>query len=140
MYPGRSQPALGTPDRQPRIRPCLGPTPLPALTGLKLRRLWSKFVLSGEVDAQHPSATTREAYNQVVTLHIKDMRETAEAICTDFRLLEADMLASQGPPAPATCARCGARSLMYHLTARESGATYCPECVEQLEKQTQPAA
>ncbi len=72
----------------------------------------------------------QEAYNQVVPLHLQAMRETVEAICTDLRLLEADLLASQEPPPPATCLCCGAGPLTQYLTARDTGATYCPECVE----------
>ncbi len=94
-----------------------------------LQALWNKFTLRGLLDSRNPPATMQEAYNQVVPLHLQAMRETAEAICTDLRLLEADLLASQRPP-PATCLRCGASPLAQYLTARDTGATYCPECVE----------
>ncbi len=93
-----------------------------------LKALWIKFALGGELGPHDPPANVREAYNQVVAVQLKEMRETVEAICTDLRLLEADMLASQEPPPPATCAQCGAGPLTQYLTARDTGATYCPEC------------
>ncbi len=98
-----------------------------------LQALWHKFALGGELDPLSPPATVREAYNQVVPLHLQAMRETAEAICTDLRLLEADLLASQRPP-PATCLRCGAGPLTRYLTSRDTGATYCPECAGRMEE------
>ena len=95
--------------------------------------LWNQYALRGLLDSRNPPATIR-------ALQLKRMRETAEAICTDLRLLEADMLASQGPPPAATCARCGAGSLTRYVTARETGATYCPESVERLERHGQAGA
>ncbi len=71
-----------------------------------LKALWNKFALRGEVDSQIPPATVREAYNQVVAVQLKEMRETVEAIEADIRNAETDMLASAGPPFQATCVRC----------------------------------
>ncbi len=42
--------------------------------------------------------------------------------------------AAAGPPPPATCVLCGASPLTRYLTSSETGATYCPACVEGLEK------
>ncbi len=104
----------------------------------ELTHLWNKFALRGDLDSCNPPATTQGAYNQVLPLHLQAMHETAEAICTDLRLLEADLLASQGPPPAATCARCGAGSLTRYVTARKTGATYCTECAERFAKRAHP--
>ncbi len=95
-----------------------------------LQALWNKFTLRGLLDSRNPPATMQEAYNQVVPLHLQAMRETVEAIEADIRNAEMDMLASAGPPDQATCLRCGAGPLTQYLTSRDTGATYCPECVE----------
>ncbi len=97
------------------------------------KALWHKFALGGEVDSQNPPATVREAYNQVVAVQLKEMRETLEAIEADIRNAETDMLASAGPPDQATCVRCGAGPLTQYLTARDTGAPYCPECAGRME-------
>ncbi len=49
-----------------------------------LQALWHKFALRGEVDSQNPPATVQEAYNQVVGVQLKEMRETLEAIEADI--------------------------------------------------------
>ncbi len=66
----------------------------------------------------------------MVAVQLTEMRETVEAIEADIRNAETEMLASAGPPDQATCLRCGAGPLTQYLTARDTGATYCPECVE----------
>ncbi len=99
-----------------------------------LQRFWNQFALSGEVDGNNPPATVREAYNQVVAVQLKEMRETVEAIAADIRNAEMDMLASAGPPDQAACVRCGAGPLTQYLTARDTGATYCPECAGRMEE------
>ncbi len=99
-----------------------------------LQALWHKFALRGELAPHSPPATVREAYNQVVAVQLKEMGETVEAIEADIRNAEADMLASAGPPDQATCARCGAGPLTRYLTARDTGATYCPECAGRVEE------
>ncbi len=43
-----------------------------------LKALWNKFALGGELDPHDPPATVREAYNQVVAVHLKEMRDTVE--------------------------------------------------------------
>ncbi len=98
------------------------------------KMLWNKFTLGGELDPHDPPATVREAYNQVVGVHLKEMRETLEAIEADIRNSETHMLASAGPPLPATCLRCGAGPLTEYLTARDTGGTYCPECAGRMEQ------
>ncbi len=97
-----------------------------------LKALWNKFALRGELDPHDPPATVREAYNQVVAVQLTEMSETVEAIGADIRNAETDMLASAGPPDHATCLRCGAGPLTQYLTARDTGATYCPECAGRL--------
>ncbi len=67
-----------------------------------LQALWHKFALRGELDPLSPPATVREAYTQVVGVHLKEMRETVEAIEADIRNSETEMLASAGPPDQAT--------------------------------------
>ncbi len=99
-----------------------------------LKALWNKFALRGELDLHSPPATVREAYNQVVAVHLKEMRETVEAIEADIRNAKTDMLASAGPPDQAMCVRCGAGPLTQYLTARDTGATYCPECAGRMEE------
>ncbi len=93
-----------------------------------LQALWHKFALSGDLDGGNPPATMQEAHNQVVAVQLKEMRETLEAIEADIRNAKTDMLASAGPPDQATCVRCGAGPLTRYLTARDTGATYFPEC------------
>ncbi len=95
-----------------------------------LQALWNKFAISGEVDPRNPPATVREAYNQVVAVHLKEMRETVEAIEADIRNAETDMLASAGPPDQATCLRCGARHLEHFYTSRESSSVLCVGCFQ----------
>ncbi|MDA2911776.1 hypothetical protein MYX04_12715 [Nitrospiraceae bacterium AH_259_D15_M11_P09] len=95
-----------------------------------LQALWNKFTLRGELDPHFPPATVREAYNQVVAVHLKEMRETVEAIETDIRNAETDMLASAGPPDQATCLRCGARHLEHFYTSKQGGSTLCPGCFQ----------
>ncbi len=95
-----------------------------------LKALWNKFALSGDLDGGNPPATMQEAHNQVVAVHLKDMRETVEVIEADIRNAETDMLASAGPPDQATCLRCGARNLEHFYTARAGGATLCPGCFQ----------
>ncbi len=99
-----------------------------------LQALWNKFALRGDLDGSNPPATMQEAYNQVVAVQLKEMRATLEAIETDIRNAEADMLASAGPPLQATCLRCGAGPLTQYLTSRDTGATYCPECAGRMEE------
>ncbi len=99
-----------------------------------LKALWHKFALRGELDPHSPPATVREAYTQVVAVHLNEMRETVEAIEADIRNAEMDMLASAGPPDQATCVRCGAGPLTQYLTSRDTGATYCPECAGWMEE------
>ncbi len=99
-----------------------------------LQALWHKFALSGDLDGGNPPATMQEAHNQVVAVQLKEMRETVEAIEADIRNAETDMLASAGPPGQATCVRCGAGPLTQYLTARDTGATYCPECAGLMEE------
>ncbi len=48
-----------------------------------LKALWNKFALRGELDPHDPPVTVREAYNQVVAVHLTEMRETVEAIEAD---------------------------------------------------------
>ncbi len=50
-----------------------------------LLHLWNKFSLSGEVDGSNPPATMREAYNQVVAIQLRHMREAVEEINDDVR-------------------------------------------------------
>jgi len=50
-----------------------------------LKALWHKFALRGELDPHSPPATVREAYNQVVAVHLTEMRATVEAIEADIR-------------------------------------------------------
>ncbi len=95
-----------------------------------LQALWHKFALRGELDPLSPPATVRETYNQVVAVHLKEMRETLEAIEADIRNAETDMLASAGPPDQATCVRCGARNLEHFYTSRVGGATLCQWCFQ----------
>jgi len=101
---------------------------------LELQRLWNKFALRGELAPLSPPATVREAYNQVVAVQLKEMRATVEAIEADIRNSETEMLASAGPPFQATCGRCGAGPLTQYLRARDTGATYCPECAGRMEE------
>ncbi len=70
----------------------------------------------------------------MVGVHLKEMRETVAAIEADIRNAEMDMLASAGPPDQATCVRCGAGPLTQYLTARDTGATYCPEFAGRMEE------
>ncbi len=95
-----------------------------------LKALWNKFALRGELAPLSPPATVREAYNQVVAVHLKEMRETVEAIEADIRNAEMDMLASAGPPDQAKCVRCGARNLEHLYTARVGGSTLCASCFQ----------
>jgi len=99
-----------------------------------LKALWNKFALSGDLDGGNPPATVQEAYNQVVAVQLKEMRETVEAIEANIRNAETHMLASAGPPDQATCVRCGAGPLTRYLTSRDTGATYCPECAVRMEE------
>ncbi len=95
-----------------------------------LKALWNKFALGGELDPHDPPATVREAYNQVVAVQLKEMRETVEAIEADIRNAKTDMLASAGPPDQATCVRCGARHLEHFYTSRTGGSTLCQWCFQ----------
>ncbi len=100
-----------------------------------LLHLWNKFSLSGEVDAQNPPATMREAYNQVVAIQLRQIREGVQAINEDVQqLLDLD------GPGPPTCCVCGASALTKYVASLHTGATYCPACVEGLEKQGQGSA
>ncbi len=90
-----------------------------------LLHLWNKFSLSGEVDAQKPPATMREAYNQVVAIQLRQIREGVQAINEDVQhLLDLD------GPGPPTCCVCGASPLTTYLASPYNGATYCPGCAE----------
>ncbi len=40
-----------------------------------LLHLWNKFALSGDLDGSTPPATMREAYNQVVAIQLRQMRD-----------------------------------------------------------------
>ncbi len=40
-----------------------------------LLHLWNKLALSGDLDGSTPPATMREAYNQVVAIQLRQMRE-----------------------------------------------------------------
>ncbi len=95
-----------------------------------LKALWNKFALRGELDPHDPPATVQEAYNQVVAVHLTEMRETLEAIAADIRNAETDMLASAGPPDQAMCVRCGARGLEHFYRSTAGGATLCTGCFQ----------
>ncbi len=98
-----------------------------------LLHLWNKFALAGEIDAQHPPATRREAYTQVVAIQLQHMREAVEQINDDVRPLKA-----LDGPQPPTCCTCGASPLTCYVASLYTGATYCPDCAEQ--QQGQPPA
>ena len=66
-----------------------------------LLHLWNKFSLSGEVDGSNPPATMREAYNQVVAIQLRHMREAVEEINDDVRALT--QLDGPQPPTRAGC-------------------------------------
>ncbi len=94
-----------------------------------LLHLWNKFSLSGEVDGSIPPATMRGAYNQVLAIQLREMREGVQAINEDVQhLLDVD------GPGPPTCCVCGASPLSKYVASLHTGATYCPGCVEGLEK------
>ncbi len=96
---------------------------------LALLRMWNKFALSGDLDGSTPPATMREAYNQVVAIQLRQMREGVQAINENVQhLLDLD------GPGPPTCCVCGASPLTKYVASLHTGATYCPECVEGLEK------
>ncbi len=87
--------------------------------------LWNQYALCGLLDSHNPPATAQEAYNQVLPLHLKDMREPAEEINDDVqRLRELD---GSRPP---TCCMCGASPLTSYMASLYNGATYCQECAE----------
>jgi len=52
-----------------------------------LKTLWNKFALRGDLDGSNPPATMREAYNQVVAIQLRHMREAVEEINDDVRAL-----------------------------------------------------
>ncbi len=92
---------------------------------LQLRRLWNQFALRGLLDSRTPPATMQEAYNQVVTLHLKAMREVMQEINDDVQhLLDLD------GPRPPTCCECGASQMTSYLASLYTGAIYCQECAE----------
>ncbi len=94
-----------------------------------LLHLWNKFALSGDLDGSTPPATMREAYNQVVAIQLRQIREGVQAINEDVQhLLDVD------GPGPPTCCVCGASPLTKYVASLHTGATYCPACVEGLEK------
>ncbi len=94
-----------------------------------LLHLWNKFALSGDLDGSTPPATMQEAYNQVVAIQLRQMREGVQAINEDVQhLLDVD------GPGPPTCCVCGASPLIKYVASLHTGATYCPACVEGLEK------
>jgi len=65
-----------------------------------LLRLWNKFALRGGVDAQNLPDSVQDAYNQVLVLQLKDVRDAVETMNADIRRLEAETLAAAGPPPP----------------------------------------
>ncbi len=77
----------------------------------------------------------QEAYNQVVAIQLRQMREGVQAINEDVQhLLDLD------GPGPPTCCVCGASPLTTYVASLHTSATYCPACVEGLEKQGQGSA
>ncbi len=85
---------LNPSGNQPRISRHAPPDSTPFTDApFALQALWHKFALGGELDPHDPPATVREAYNQVVAVHLKEMRETVEAIEADIRTAETHMLA-----------------------------------------------
>ncbi len=91
-----------------------------------LLHLWNKFALRGDLDGSNPPATMQGAYNQVVEIRLRQMREAMEEINRDVqRLLDLD------GPGPPTCCVCGASALTKYVASLYNGATYCPGCVEQ---------
>ncbi len=77
----------------------------------------------------------REAYNQVVAIQLRQMREVMQEINDDVqRLRELD------GPGPPTCVVCGASPLTRYLASLYTGATYCPECAERLSEDGQSGA
>ncbi len=87
--------------------------------------LWNQFALRGLLDSRNSPATSQEAYNQELPLHLQDMREVMQEINDDVqRLRELD------GPRPPTCCLCGASPLTRYLASLYNGATYCQECAE----------
>ncbi len=66
-----------------------------------LLRLWNKFALRGGVDAQNLPDSVQDAYNQVVAIQLRHMREAVEEINDDVRALT--QLDGPQPPTRAGC-------------------------------------
>jgi len=50
-----------------------------------LLHLWNKFALSGDLEGSTPPATMQEAYNHVVAIQLRQMREGVQAINEDVQ-------------------------------------------------------
>ncbi len=105
----------------------------------ELLRLWNKFALSGEVDAQHPPATVQEAYEQVIGIQARHLREVAQDIRQDVACLveesEDELLPVNLRRTLAVCAECGATHLDHFYTSKRDGRTVCHDCFQQRKEQ-----
>ena len=97
-----------------------------------LLHLWHRFTLSGEVDPHHPPATVQEAYNQVVEIQARHMREVVQDIQQDVACLveesEDTLLPVNLRRKLAVFARCGVGNLEHFYTGKRSGKILCPAC------------
>ncbi len=103
-----------------------------------LYRWWNKFSLTGDVDADHPPATAREAHHLLIEAQLRQMQEVAQELQTNVDALMAE---SEDALLPvnlrrklAVCAQCGARNLEHFYTAKRSGRTRCEACFQHVRR------
>ena len=97
-----------------------------------LLHLWHTFTVSGELDAQHPPATVWEAYDQVIEIQARHLREAMQDTQPDVTALiaesEDELLPVNLRRTLAVCARWGANDLEHFYTGKRTGKVLCPAC------------
>lgn len=127
-YPGRSH--LDTPNEPPTITAMSTPGATPyADWPPELLRLWHHFVRRGELDSHNPPTTAWEAWNQVIEVQARHLREAIEGKKDLFKDWQAeDRLIFVSNAEPGVCVACGKPGLVKSYRKRAFAKGLCGDC------------
>ena len=107
----------------------------------ELLRQWNKFSLTGDVDADHPPATAREAQHLLMEAHLRQMQGVVQELQANVDALLAEsedaLLPVNLRRTLAVCAKCGAGELEHFYTAKRTGKVLCQACYERQSNELQ---
>ena len=98
----------------------------------ELLRWWNKFSLTGDVDADNPPATAREAHHLLIEAQLRQMQGVVQELQANVDALLAEsedaLLPVNLRRTLAVCTRCGAGDLEHFYTGKRTGKVLCPTC------------